>query len=262
MNKHTDFHTTFNALFAAVLLIASCAYSSAQVVLSNPLVTYTYDVPNPLVPNDPTVPVAGNVSTISFFPADFEASVTSSSGLAVASTSGLVGLLMEANPGLYFDVPITLTLSAAANYNLVAPISGSYAGATLNAVPFTLSVTEVDESPYALSVPQYTAVIAVSPTVASVNGPGGFQSGTFAGSITLDINTIKVHFGLGAGQNITGMRLQISPSLTVWANGGSANADLRNFDVSKSVVPEPSTFALLVLGGIAGGLALKRRRRP
>jgi hypothetical protein len=233
----------------------------AQVILSNSLVTYTYDVPNPLVPNDPIVPVTGNVSTISFFPTNFNAEVVSSSGFAIANTNGLVGLLIEANAGLYFDAPVTLTLNAAANYNLAAPAPGSYAGAILNAVPFTLYVTEVDNVPFALSVPQYSDLIMVSPTFASVNGPLGFESGTFQGNKTLDIFSIKSYFGLGVSQNITGMRLQISPSLTVWANGGSANAALVNFDVSKSVVPEPSTFALLLVGGAAGGLALWRRRR-
>lgn len=262
MTNAFNFRTIFTALTAAALVIASSADSSAQVVLTNALVTYTYDVPNPLVPNDPIVPVTGNVSTISFFPSNFYADVSSSSGFAIDKRSGLVGLSMEANAGLYFDLPITLTLNAAANYNLAAPVSGSYAGAILNAVPFTLYITEVDNSPYALSVPQYPGLISVSPAFANVSGPFGFQSGTFSGITTLDLSSIKSYFGLGAGQNITGMRLQISPSLTVWANNGTARADLVNFDVSKTVVPEPSTVALLMLGSATGGLALWRRRRP
>lgn len=231
----------------------------AQTIISNSLVTYTYDVPNPLVPNNPIAPVTGDVSTLSFLPANFGASVVGS-GFMIDTESGVVGVLMEANPGLYFDGSILMTLNAKAPYNIFAsPQPGAYAGALFSA-PFTLYITEVDGSPFAYSVPEYESAMTVSPASVSV-GPGGFMAGNFNASLSLDLNTVKSHFSLAPGQNITGMRLQALPSITAYANNGSANASVVNFDIQSTVVPEPSTYALFMLGSAAGGFALWRRRR-
>jgi len=247
-------------LLAAAAVFIGNPSAQAQTIISNSLVTYTYDTPNALVPNNPIAPVTGDVSTLSFLPADFGASA-SGSGFQIDSVNGLVGVLIEANSGLYFSGPILMTLNAKAPYNLVAsPLSGSFAGAVFNNVPFTLYITEVDNSPYAFSAAQYDSTMSVSPSVVDV-GPGGFASGNFNASLQLDINTVKAHFSLASNQNITGMRLQVSPSITVYANNGSANARIANFDIQSTVVPEPSTYALLVLSSVAGGFALWRRRR-
>jgi hypothetical protein len=82
------------------------------------------------------------------------------------------------------------------------------------------------------------------------------MSGVFA----FDINTVKAHFGIGAGSNITGLQLQVSPVLTVQSERGSAAASVVNFDVATQVVPEPSSCVLLLLGAGVSALAVWRRR--
>lgn len=247
----------------AVLAVCSLAALSNQtvgqiVIKTNSLVTYSYDSSNPFVPGEPTASALDPISTFSYFPNSFSAAI-SGSAWNIASTSGVVGLTMDANSGKYFDGSVlSLNVNTKVNYNLTAPTSTSSAGAVFSA-PFTLYITEVDNSPFATPLLQYSTNITITPPYSEVTGPAGFSSGQFSGSLTLDINTIKMHFGIGATNNITGMRLQISPSLSVWAEKGSADASVVNFDVTSYVVPEPSTYLLLLSGLGVVAFALRRR---
>ena len=236
--------------------------ASAQIVYkTNSLVTYSYDASNPFVPGEPAAPESDPLSTFSYFPSGFATSITAGSAWNIASTSGVVGLTMDANPGKYFDgSALALNVNTKVNYSLTAPTATSSAGAVFTA-PFTLYITEVNDAPFATPLLQYATNITITPPYIEVTGPGAFPTGQFSGSLTLDINTIKLHFGIAADQKITGMRLQISPSLSVWAERGSANASVVNFDVTNYVVPEPSTYALLFAGlGVVAFVAHRRRR--
>jgi fibro-slime domain-containing protein len=78
-------------------------------------------------------------------------------------------------------------------------------------------------------------------------------------SLSIDLNTIKMHFGVAPSSELTGLRLQYSPSITAAASGGSATVQLSNVVLTNQVVPEPSTFALLAMS--AAGMLWFRRGR-
>lgn len=252
--------SSFLAIFSIGLMLTRL--SEAQILTTNSgLATYTYNGASVFVPDNPLALASGSTSTFSFNPTQFQAGI-SGGAWTIASTNGVVGLTLDANPGLYFDGPVLLNLNAVAKVNYAVPLATSSVGAIFTA-PFTLYVTEVDSLPFANSLLQYSSEVPITPTFITINGPlippGGTESLT--GSLALDINAIKLHFAIGAGNNITGMRLQISPSLTVWGENAAANISLNNFDVATIVVPEPSTYALLSLSALFFGYSAWRRRR-
>lgn len=233
---------------------------SQLVTQSNSLAVYTYDAAYASVLGDPLTPTVGTQSTLSFFPKFSVVSI--SAALPVTNTiSQNLSFDIAAAPGYWFDgSALSMNVNGKVNFNLAAPIVGSAASVSFSS-PLTLEVIGVDGSPFSSSVLPYADSMIVNPSLVSVTGPAGFSSGSITGSITLDITTIKSHFGLGAGNNVTAMRLMVGPSLTVSSQVGNADGELVNFDVVNQVVPEPSTYALLMLGSAAGGFALWRRRR-
>jgi hypothetical protein len=233
----------------------------AQLVTKgNSLASYTYDAAYASVLGEPLTPAAGTQSMISFFPAFSVDSVSDGPPVSNNIAQNL-SFDIAASPGYWFDgSALSMKLNGKLNYNLAAPVVGSAASVSF-AAPLTLDVTGVDGSPFSSLALPYDDAMIVNPSLVSVTGPVGFSSGNITGSITLDISTIKLHFGIGAGQNVTALRLSVGPSLTVSSQAGSAQAALVNFDVVNQVVPEPSTYAFLMLGSVAGGFALWRRRR-
>jgi hypothetical protein len=77
----------------------------------------------------------------------------------------------------------------------------------------------------------------------------------------LDINFIQTHFGIGAANHVTGMRLELSSTISAATIDGMASASLLNANMVNVTVPEPSTWALLLSGLGAAGAAVWRRRR-
>lgn len=247
-------------LFLAGLL-AAASPSSAQVIVSNSLVTYTYEqgAGNAFVPSTPLTSATPPDSSLSFFPAGFSA-LNSGSAWNIATFSSVLTVTMEANPGNWFGEN-ALLLSSQVNYSLSAPTSTSTAGVAFTA-PFTLYITEVDDLPFGSPSLQLTDSLTVTPPFVETAGPGSFPTGALSGEISLSLTTIKAHFGIGATNKITGMRVQLSPVLSAWSERGSASGSLVNVDVANAVVPEPSTHALLMLGlGAIGGVAAWRRRK-
>ena len=244
----------------ALLNFSACNLQSQVIVKTNSLVSYSYQSNNVFVPGDPLASASGNTSTFSFLPTDFRTNVT---GLTwdIKSISGVVGLGMDANPGHHFDGPIVVDVNATANYTINAPLTNSSAGAAFS-MPFTLYITEVDNAAFASPLLQYATNIPITPPYIATNGPVFSLTGQMAGSLSLDINTVKLYFGIASTNNITGMRLQVSPSLAVWGEKASVDASVVNFNVTNKVVPEPSACALLLLGSGAMGVAFWRRRRP
>lgn len=245
---------------AALLLALHPSIGRTQIVIkTNALVSYAYDATNAFLPGEPLTTASGGLSTFSFFPTAFSAS-SSGGAPATNSITGLVGLDMATAAGAWFDGALSLSLNTKVNYSLTAPTATSSAMAEFSA-PFTLEVTGVDGSPFVAPGLPIATNMPITPPSVSASGPVAFPSGSLSGSITLDINTIKLHFGIAPGSNVTAMRLQVSPLLTVQSEKGSATASLVNFDVVNQVVPEPSTYALLLTSGAAGLLAWQRRRR-
>ena len=249
-------------LWALLLLFAAMSSASfSQVIVSNSLVTYTYEqsAGNAFVPSAPLTSATAPDSTLSFFPGGFSA-VNSGSAWNIDTLNSVLTVTMDANPGYWFTNN-ALRLSAQVNYSLVAPTATSTAGVSVSA-PFTLYITEVDGSPFGSPGLQLTNALGFTPSFVETTGPASFPTGSLSGNVTLTLNTIKTHFGLGSSNRITGMRLQFSPVVSAWSERGSASASLVNVDVGNQVVPEPSTYALLVLAASGLGVyALRRRGR-
>ena len=249
-----------HALLAAFLAMAICSNVGAQIVTkTNGLASYAYDASSAFVPGEPLAAASDSLSTFSFFPAAFS---TSSSGGAPSSNSltSTVALDINANPGVWFEGPLSMSGNAQANYSLAAPIPTSTARVDF-AAPFTLQVTSVNGSPFLPSGSPLATNLTITPPFVSVSGPTQFPAGTINGSISLDIATIKLFFGIAAGSNVTGMRLMLSPTISAQSENGTASISLVNFDVASKVVPEPSTCVLLLAaGGLAGVYGWRRRR--
>lgn len=253
-------HSTKSKFLAFVALVGlSVATSSAQIIISNSLATYTYEQnpANSFVPSTPIAPASGDISTLSFFPSGFSAS-TSGSTWDIDSASAVLTTTMDANPGLHFGND-AFTMSSQVTYSLVAPTATSSAGVSVSA-PFTLYVTEVDGVGFGTTL-QMTNSLLFSPAFLETTGPSSFLTGSLNGQISLSLNEIKTHFGIGPANNITGMRVQFSPSVSAWSERGSATASLVNVDISNQVVPEPSTYALLAMAAAGLGAHIVRRRR-
>lgn len=251
MKKIFPFLTFFITAFAGI--------SSAQVIVSNSLVTYSYEqsVGGAFVPSAPLATATSPLSTLSFFPAGFSA-LNSGSAWNIATFGSVLTVAMDAN-NPYVFANDALYLSSRVNYSLNAPTATSTAGVSFTA-PFTLYITEVDNAPFSNPSLQLVSSLNVAPNFIETSGPASFQTGTLSGNITLSLNTIKAHFGIGASNNITGMRVQYSPVVSAWSERGSASASLVNFDVVSQVVPEPSTYALILLGaGFVVWSAWRRR---
>jgi hypothetical protein len=253
------------AFFSALLatsMIGSAVH--AQVIVSNSMATYgyqsspagSYAPPSPLVSESP-------YSRIAFSPNNFVASSTDAlpnpvTGAQIASQTAILTLDMTANAGMWFTGTNALALDVGGSYSMTAPFSISESFVSVTA-SYTIYLQEVDGAAFTSSTP-LSGALSIAPTnFFSLNGPGGVSSGLWNSSLSLDINTIKAHFGIAPSSNVTGMRLQYSSTLTGASLNGSASIDTLNVNVTNQVVPEPSTYALLALA--AAGLAARMVRR-
>jgi hypothetical protein len=257
LSPTSPLHRAALCLIGSVVLTSSTGW--AQILTSgNSLASYSYDATYESVLGAPLTPTAGTQSTLSFFP-NFTVGSTAGPAEVTNNISSVFAFDIATASGYWFDgSALSMNINGKLNYNLVAPESGSSASASFSS-PLTLEVTGVDGSPFSSILLPYAATMDVNPALVQVTGPGGSSSGNMSGSITLDITTIKLHYGLGSGSKVTALRLTVSPSLTVKSQLGTANAGLVNLDVVNQVVPEPSTYALLALA--AAGLSVRIFRR-
>lgn len=219
--------------------------------------------PTLFAPPSPTT-TADPYSQLAFAPNNF---IQTDQSLAfdLKTKTSQLQIDMQSAPGLWFDNDGTtkpLELYTAGSYSLIAPFGPtpqSQAFASFSA-SYTLLINEVDNMPFSAGAP-LSANVNIVPSGASIIGPGGSSAGTWNGSVSLDINTIKAHFGIGATNKITGMLLQYTANLGAAGVYGQSTATLLNFNVVNATVPEPTTYALLALGAGAAGLVGWRRRR-
>ena len=230
----------------------------AQVIVTNSMVTYAYQ-DNPtgtFAPPSPLTSVSP-YSSLAFAPNNFVAS-TSGGGMQIDTQTGILTVDMTANPGMFFTSS-ALGLSVAGSYSMTAPFSSSEAFTSITA-SYTLYLQAVDGTPFSSSTPM-SGSLAISPTNAfSLLGPGGVSSGLWNSAVTLDLNTIKTHFGIAPASNVTGLRLQYSSTLTAASINGGASIDTLNVNITNQVVPEPSTYALLAIAAVTLAARAVRRR--
>lgn len=244
-------------LFATLI---SGAALQAQVIITNSMVTYAYQ-DSPADTYVPATPLTSEVpySSLAFAPNNFVAS-TSGSDIQIDTRTGILTVDMNANSGMWFTGTNAFALDVTGSYSLFAPFSSSesFVGVTAS---YTLYLQGVDGAAFTSSTP-LTGSLSIAPTNAfSLVGPGGVSSGQWNTSISLDINTIKTHFGIAPTSDVTGLRLQYSSTLSAASINGGASVDTLNLNVTNQVVPEPSTYALLALAAAALATRMVRRRK-
>lgn len=256
--KAKQVSTTASSLIAFAFLL--CGQSVAQIIVTNSKVTYTYQqsATNSFVPVSPLVSETPD-SRLAFAPSLFSAAA-SGGGVVVVSTNAVLTVDMRSAPSNYFtDNAVAVQLLG--SYSLSAPFSTSEAFASISG-NYTLYLEEVNDVAYSSPTPMSGSFSFAPTNVFTLVGPGTSSGGPWNSSLTLDINMIKAHFGIGSSDNVTGLRLQYSQVLTAASKDGSATVNLLNANITNQVVPEPSTYALLALSAFAlGGYSLRRKFR-
>lgn len=179
--------------------------------------------------------------------------------MQIDSMSGILTVDMTTTPGNYFTNN-ALRLSIDGRYQLFAPFSSSEAVAGVTA-SYTLYLSGVDGAPFSSPI-TLSGSVPIAPTNGfSLLGPSATPvDGLWNGSLTLTVAAIKTHFGIGPTNTITGLRLQYSSTVNAASINGSANMEQLNVTITNQVVPEPSTYALLVLAFTVFGITAWRRR--
>jgi len=207
----------------------------------------------------PPVPTTSDnpQSALSFAPNNF---IETDQSLAfdLKTKQSQLQINIKAAAGRWFDGTNAMQLETAGSYNLVAPFTNSQAFSSSTAA-YTLIVNEVDNITFNSGLTLTNAVV-ITPSSLSIIGPGGSVGGSWSGRVTLDINTIKTAFGIGATNKITGMLLQYSAQVAAAGVFGNATTSLMNLNVINATVPEPSTYALLAVSALALAYFGRRRR--
>lgn len=244
--------------FVALALLASAVAASAQVIVTNSMVTYSYQ-DNPTGTYAPPSPLTSisPVSSLAFTPGNFVAT-SSGAGVQIDTRTGILTVDMIANPGMWFDGTNAFGLNVTGSYAMSALLSSSEASVGVSA-SYTLYLQQVDGATFSTVTPMSGSMTIMPTNTFSVTGPGVVTEGVWNSAITLSLNDIKTHFGIAPSSNITGLRLQYSSTLSAASINGGASVDTLNVNITNQVVPEPSTYALLALA--AAGLSVRMFRR-
>lgn len=270
----TPVHVTLLTMIALVGI--SAATASAQIIhgdFTNSKVSYLNVTENGLsgplfIPPNPTTSATPE-SSISFKPNAF-IQTDQNVQFDLKTKQSQLGMTISAAPGLWFTGN-AVVLDTAGSYNLVAPFgspplpfspggpTNSYAYGSSTAA-YTLTVTGVDNTPFSPGA-ALAGVVTITPSSQDLIGPGGSSAGSWIGKVTLDINTIKLHFGIAPTQNVTQMQLSYTAQVAAAGVYGNATTSVMDLVVTNQTIPEPSTYALLAMAAGAGAYMVRRRRR-
>jgi len=205
---------------------------------------------------DPT-PLFGapNLSgdTLDFNPVGFGASSTG--GGAPDATDGNLAFMIEAKPGNILD---EVVLSEAGDYTIFG--TGGVATQVTVSAPVFIDIVEVD------GVSIDPIALALNMTFAPSDGDYDlFNDGVgfgviWSGSLSVDLTQALIDAGESFIDGVTKVNVDLDNILTATSeSGSSATIGKKDFKgLSVTVIPEPSTVALLAAGLAA--LALRGRR--
>lgn len=272
------FKTSFQHVLPAIILLVgiSVATTPAQIIhgdFTNSKVSYLNVTENGLsgplfVPPNPTTSATPE-SSISFKPNTF-IQTDQNVQFDLKTKQSQLGMTISAAPGLWFTGN-AVVLDTAGSYNLVAPFgspplpfspggpTNSYAYGSSTAA-YTLTVTGVDNTPFSPGA-ALAGVVTITPSSQDLIGPGGSSAGSWTGKVTLDINTIKLHFGIAPTQNVTQMQLSYTAQVAAAGVYGNATTSVMDLVVTNQTIPEPSTYALLAMAAGVGAYMVRRRPR-
>jgi hypothetical protein len=182
------------------------------------------------------------------------------SNAAMDFSTGNLGLTMSSkSPSTIAKLDIT----ADGTFSLAAPFnSAGYAGFNV-AVPFNLTLTGVNGTPFLTSAPTVGLSLGVtySPpgSATYVDSPAPeLSSGNWKANWNGDVAALFPTVFTSPTMKVTEISLAITPNVTVWSQNGSASAYLT--DIILQPIPEPSALSLLGFGGLALFFARRFRR--
>lgn len=199
----------------------------------------------------PPASVTGNA--IDFNPTDFNASVTSSGPLVSEIVDSQLSFMVIALPGQVID---NLRFTESGDTTLTGdPLSVTTASSVTNEI--FIDVVEVDGQP--ISTFNIQDQITFSPsggTFSMFQDANGFPifSTDWFGSVDIDIAQALLDQGIPFNFGVTKINVTLDNTLTAVAqDGGSSFIKKKDFDglTVTSNIPEPSTLALLAIGGVA-----------
>ncbi len=197
--------------------------------------------------------VVGNV--IDFNPVGFAATAT---GGGIDLTDGQLDMSIRAKPTYAVD---RVVFSEAGDFSLIGiGTANTYVQVTAN---FFVDIMQVDGVNLGSPV-SFTTQMQFVPVTSGIftlpANPGAGQ--LWNGSITLDLAQALDDAGVSYTLGATLVKVNLDNQLVALSESGTysyiAKKDFKGFSVTTFTVPEPSSFALLLLGGL--GLFFRRNR--
>jgi hypothetical protein len=196
-------------------------------------------------------------------------------GIDLKSKSALLSFAVASKPLIgnpdYVGYVLTgNTINVAGTYSLWAPFGDvgepvSIAKVAMSA-NYTIQVTGVNWLPYS-GGSAINRSMTIVPSGQTVTGPqNDTTTGNWAGTSTIDWNDVRIAAGVGTGDFITELSIQLTAQIAAASIYGIAETRLTNLNLTNPVdpiaVPEPPTVILAGLGVAAAvGQGYRRRKQ-
>lgn len=195
------------------------------------------------------------------------------------SKTGLLAFAVAAkplvgNPDYIGYVLSGNTINVAGTYSVWAPFGAGEMGAgspasiakVTMAASYTIQVTGVNWLPYS-GGSAINRSMNIVPSDVTVTGPqAAATNGNWAGTSTIDWNDVRIAAGIGSGDYITELSIQLTADIGAAGVYGNARTTVTNVNLVNPVdpiaVPEPPTVILAGLGVAAAvGQGYRRRKQ-